>query len=1027
MKIFILHLSDIHIRSEKDVILSRKTKLFDTFKNRLDEVELIFFVLSGDIVYSGKQEEYLIALELISSLKSMTETKLDKDVKIIVVPGNHDCDFDLGNASVRELVIHKIISGGIKNIDPNFIESCCEVQKPFQDFLQLIQDENNLKYSDELLWVYTYAIGDKKIQFNCYNTSWVSQIHEEQGKICFPINRYDTNLLNEEANLIISIFHHPYVWQQAVNAREVMDTLESNSSIIITGHDHINSEAIKHDLIGGVTEYIEGGVLQDKDNRYNSSFNVIIIDLDKFTQDILNYEYDASENFYKQNKSKILTYNEMLGIVFRSNELSPHIFKFIEDPGALYYHRHKTEITLNDIYIFPDLKVIKLSKMSKGVDEIVSARSLLDVNNKSIVLGQDKSGKTTLCKAFYSTLHQKGFIPILINGKDVSSHGLDDFIKVVAKSYVDQYLDVSAESYYQLNLNNVYLIIDDYDRCRLNTKYKALLITYICNKYINILITVSELFGYEEIAYDTCDADYRDSLSHYQIMPFGHILRAQLINKWNHIGRHYEIDEFELLKKNDEAKKIIDSVVGKNLVPAYPIFILIVLQSIESGKSHDLRSSSQGYYYNVLITMALNKLNLKPDEMNAYYNIIAELSYLLFVRNTKEITDEQFTEFYQHISCIYIVTEDKNVLKENLKAAKLLEERNGRIYFKYKYIYYYFVAKYLADNITSMEIKTVIEKICPRVFNEEFANILMFLTHHSKDPFILETILSSAKNLFSEFTPLKLDNDVTTINELIKEIPKIVLREKHFQEARKEKLEAKDKVEPMDVSLNDEEIEYDLDEKTDELDLLSRLIQAFKTIEIVGQIIRIHYGTIRKEQAIELSEQAYLIALRAQKCFFEFIETQGDGIVKYILVEAEKNGIEDKKGIENLAKELLFHLSAYCTYGMFKKVSSSIGSEKLSEVYRTVYNKNEFISVDMINTAIKQETSWQFPLVDAKRIRDKNKKNNLVCNLLQKLAVDHLYMYPTNDREKQKICSALSIPIESQRFIDSSSKVKMIS
>lgn len=63
----------------------------------------------------------------------------------------------------------------------------------------------------------------------------------------------------------------------------------------------------------------------------------------------------------------------------------------------------------------------------------------------------------------------------------------------------------------------------------------------------------------------------------------------------------------ELIRINDATQRIVNSIIGKNYVPAYPIFILTILQTTEMGNPHDLKDSSYGNYYQFLITQALSK------------------------------------------------------------------------------------------------------------------------------------------------------------------------------------------------------------------------------------------------------------------------------------------------------------------------------------------------------------------------------------------------------------------------------------
>lgn len=70
MSASIIHLTDIHMVSDasKNTILSRKQQLYDACCSVLSPNDTAIIVISGDIAFSGKTEEYDNAFELIDEL-----------------------------------------------------------------------------------------------------------------------------------------------------------------------------------------------------------------------------------------------------------------------------------------------------------------------------------------------------------------------------------------------------------------------------------------------------------------------------------------------------------------------------------------------------------------------------------------------------------------------------------------------------------------------------------------------------------------------------------------------------------------------------------------------------------------------------------------------------------------------------------------------------------------------------------------------------------------------------------------------
>ena len=74
------------------------------------------------------------------------------------------------------------------------------------------------------------------------------------------------------------MFHHPYGWLPANNARDLRKHVEENSDILLTGHEHEGCAYAKEAFTGENITYLEGGVLQDIRENV-STFNVMLVEL----------------------------------------------------------------------------------------------------------------------------------------------------------------------------------------------------------------------------------------------------------------------------------------------------------------------------------------------------------------------------------------------------------------------------------------------------------------------------------------------------------------------------------------------------------------------------------------------------------------------------------------------------------------------------------------------------------------------------------------------------------------------------
>jgi len=529
----------------------------------------------------------------------------------------------------------------------------------------------------------------------------------------------------------------------------------------------------------------------------------------------------------------------------------------------------------------------------------------------------------------------------------------------------------------------------------------------------------------EDIVTDeNVEEDLYSSFNLYQIKEFGFQLRSKLINKWNILGVEQSISEEERIKKLQYSETIINTVTGINFVPSYPFFILTILQSIEIGNPTDLSASTFGHYYQFLIQKSFTNILTSQREITEYENYLSELSFYLFDNTLREFDIHEFQSFDTKYRANYTISHSLEKITSNLLKANILENTGGVIEYKYSYIHYYFISNYIANHISDINIRELIISLTDRLFKSEYSNILMFLTHHTKDRFLLTELLKKAKSIFEELEPCKLGDDIKTIDKLGDKIPELVFESRSVDEYREEENKLKD-----EKKYTQEDTE-NLSDDINEIDIVSKLNTAFKALEIVGQILKNNYGKIDNDTIEKLLEESMLLGLRSLNVFFSIIEENSEFVINQvnaIITEIEKSRgkkIDNPKKIESLSKSTVFGLCNQISYSFIKKISDSIGTEYLNEILEKIYKKQDFNSVQLIKLAIKLDHYKGFPDSDIKKLKTEFDGLHLPTQIMKRLVVNHLYLFPTDHKQKSRILNFLNIPMRNQLRIDQTSKQK---
>lgn len=177
MKIAILHLSDMHIDSDNYQWLTKKTgQIVSAVWNDFYECGKIIIVVSGDIANSGGKEQYNYAKDFFKVLLREFAQKRLGDIilenKIICVPGNHDCNFEIDDNARKMLLASMRSNMGM--VDNSVYDVISAVQNNFKEFAKdiMIDKAYILSINNNV----TVNAGDKTILFRLYNTAWMSSL-----------------------------------------------------------------------------------------------------------------------------------------------------------------------------------------------------------------------------------------------------------------------------------------------------------------------------------------------------------------------------------------------------------------------------------------------------------------------------------------------------------------------------------------------------------------------------------------------------------------------------------------------------------------------------------------------------------------------------------------------------------------------------------------------------------------------------------------------------------------------------------
>jgi 3',5'-cyclic AMP phosphodiesterase CpdA len=281
-----VHVSDIHFGQERDF----KVFVHNDVKDRVlaDAAQMVSetaegkatgILVTGDIAYSGKQDEYHDAAVWLDALAAKIGCE---KTNAHVVPGNHDIDRDLVSDGVQYLLT-KALNGGEAaldkiirdDVDRESIYRRFGAYRPFAEGYDCTLDkEGTLKGKAPI----ELAPG-RSIRFVGFNTALLcSKDENEEGRLLLGARQRVLPVNSGEE--IVVLAHHPLNWLQ--DSDDALRYLRNRARVFISGHEHkprVNVDPVRPgcDLL----MVASGAMVPPTATKdYNFTYNILTFDWD---------------------------------------------------------------------------------------------------------------------------------------------------------------------------------------------------------------------------------------------------------------------------------------------------------------------------------------------------------------------------------------------------------------------------------------------------------------------------------------------------------------------------------------------------------------------------------------------------------------------------------------------------------------------------------------------------------------------------------------------------------------------------
>lgn len=952
MSLSIIHLSDIHIKSDKDLVLCRISELKRACASVIAPGNDVLLLISGDIAFSGQEQQYELAFSLINELAEYLVQQRNVSMHYAFVPGNHDCDFSTAS-SFRGTLMSGVAT---TQVDAAYYDEVAKVQKNYWDFFSIYGMDTN-----KLVSKIEFEVQGNRIAVLLVNTAWMSELHENPGKIIMPGTLYE-NINSRDYKAIFSVFHHPVSWMNPDHRTDFLNYVRTVTDIAFVGHEHQRDQFT---TIGGKWSFeeIHAKELQDS-NSSSSAFGVYSFDAVMQGYDAVSFNWSQDEAAYVRESTEHRYFQKNIAAFDSVYHPNKNTIEDNLDVGLAIRHFAKDDVSLPDLFVWPELNRLDFANDHAYQERITdNILGLATEGRISIFTGAMSSGKSSLVKMIYLSFVDEQVCCVSVAGEEFTSADSNKINAVVEKAFVQQYDLKYLEGFRQLPNEQKVIIIDDVDCMRIHGERRNSVIDYLYGCFGKVILMYrSEMDVHSLLAADCLKG--MEEVPAYKLLPMGNRKRTELIRKWYNLNNDTRSEsEIEQLVENGVNQVNTFLGNGTSFIPAHPVFIISVLQNSDAAVNIKFSGSKYGYLYESLIQHNLSTVGAEYQQTGAQnidVGIVSALAfYLLQGKNEKVFTEDEFEAIVQGFAHEKKIQISKSELLRRMLDTKIFKEVpgfTGMYRFRYPYMFYFFAGRYIAYNPQQELVQKMVEHMSGRLYNEDYGNIIIFVCHFANSQKVIEEILGNAYVTLDNYQPFVFEksnplfDDIQSVIEAL--LPENVGSNEDVREHQSQKLRTMDAVGVMDGHV--EEGRDTIDEEANMESDLVAVTASIKTLEVLGQILQNYPADIEGQLKVDIIAEIHSLGMRAVQAIVETMGYAEEGLVNAVIERAkENNKTFSRDEIVLATRKFVTMLISGMVSGMVHMVASTMNSPFLLVAATEALANENTISAQLVLQELK--------------------------------------------------------------------------
>lgn len=792
MNFHVLHLTDFHLITDIEFLNEKLENLSKILKN--EDVRNLLVIFSGDFTQSGKKDEFAA----FKNILNLITDKLSRfcSVRFSCCNGNHDRCF-----SDSDEITNEYVSSINKNNFSLEISNKLSLVDNYKAFLSECSLEQNT--INDLLSYRDFTFDDTKIRVcslnNCLLSSYKKGVNLDSGNIknIFIKNSF-LDINRHECDYVFLNTHLPLVYFRPETLNFIKQHLSKDFDLIFSGHTHTECVTESQSSENNLLEITSTAT----DFKQISGFSLLAFADDNVEIKTYQFNYDDRIfNLVLQTKKRIKKVVSTASGHRLDNGKIDELLKTDVFDGTNY-----VSLPVDKLFVFPYLSSKKYNNQ-RTISSFSDFKPKIKENTVIKIVGDHKSGKTTLCKFLFNKLRKLDYFPLFCSGSDFKGN----FSSVIEKNLkstfenIERLTDIDS-----IEVSKRILIIDNLEISSRILFREALkmfgTVIYTCStgKDFEMSEEEDESYDFESLEIESFYYDKRITL--YQKV-FDYVKETS--------------SDIDLDKDFESYTKVIENLLkesdfNNSIDPANLIFM-----SISGLKKSSLSFKSTNAIYRAKLQIILGNALKERGYTKCSYDI-AEclLSFVAWKAYENSLTD--FDESYFDDALNYRHDEfDDKPLKSSQPFVKMLEEINflirnkdGKLRFYSRKLFAFYISIH-AMVLKNYGDESALNKIISNgIYNPLNLQILFSIASNYDYVSIPEYFISKFyENIMSENIDSNFDHFIDEIDKNT-ELKNLEIDKNKRQQIRKKQGQIEEQKRKEFIKHKDDYFYYDLKKET---------------------------------------------------------------------------------------------------------------------------------------------------------------------------------------------------------------------